>query len=215
MLPCLTGTVVAGPAAALRTGLAGALLDHSAARPRPARGPPGEPLLRICAQRLLSDSPSQLARGPPRSRRATRFAAQHCGSSAEPPAAPASGGTSDLPCAGEGELAKQAPPRRKTQLRPRIQKVGVVLDPGHHGSEGIPFCLEEVELSGGARLVLHARLLGCVDRGIAPRPSRQALRDIRSHRLPVPVNRIVRVEPSPLLTRPGRLGGGAVAADVR
>ena len=67
-------------------------------------------------------------------------------------------------------LAKQAPPGRKAQLRPRIQKVCVILDRGHHGSERIPYCLEEVELSGGARLVLHARLLGCVDPGIATCP---------------------------------------------
>ena len=59
-------------------------------------------------------------------------------------------------------LVKQALARREAQLRTRVQKVRIDLKEGYFCSEGISLSLEKIELSGGARLILHARLLGCV-----------------------------------------------------
>src|SRR5262249_26047561 len=71
---------------------------------------------------------------------------------------------------------------------------------------------EEIELSGGTRLILHPRLLGCVNRGIPPCPRRPALRGIGEHCVPVPVDRVARVQPRPQLPRFGPPSGSLRAA---
>src|SRR5258707_13105057 len=100
-------------------------------------------------------------------------------------------------------LANQVVPCREAELRARVQEVRVVLDAGHLCLEGVALRLEKVELSGGACPVLPPRLLGCVNRGIAPSPRRAALRDGGEHRVPVLFDRIAGGAPRLQLPRLG------------